>query len=112
MKAMEEAKKTSAALQLKNYFCERFKELSEQHPERLEINTIKQSFTKAEQYGFGDDEEKSKFALLQFVLGENFDIEPRNHFVLTESLWHPDMRLAHLIGWVEVQAQRVKNLKG
>ena len=112
MDALQQEREISAARDLRNFFSDQFNELSTQFPERVTIDTIRRSIARAEKYGFAADAQKSQFALLAFALGEDFDLEPRNHAVLTESLWHPDARLAHLIGWVEVQAQKANRSLG
>lgn len=95
------------AQRFREHLQQSLKPLSERFPERLEIDTILQSFSKARRYGFQGDEQVGKFALLAFVLGEDFDLNPRNHGLLTETLLPPQSRLDHMLGWIEVQAQRL-----
>jgi hypothetical protein len=102
----EASQEIESANRLREYFMKTFGELSRQHPERLEVEAIRRSLTKARQYDFCDDEQMGKFALLSFVLGEDFDLDPRNHVVLTETLWHPATRLDHIIGWIEMGARK------
>ena len=104
--AFEEAQEIESAQAMRDYFVKTFPELSQKTPERLEIEAIRRSFAKARQHGFCDDEQVGKFALLPLILGEDFDPEPRNHFVLTEPLWHPAARLDHILGWIDAGARK------
>jgi hypothetical protein len=97
-----------AAIQMKEYFEKGFSKLANAFPERLSVESIVESFARAEKYRFNEDQQKAKFALLTFVLGETFDLEPRNNFLLREKLLHPDVRLDHILGWVDVQGQKVR----
>lgn len=109
VRAFEGAQEIESAQSMRSYLVQTFPDLSRMNPGRLEIDTIRRSFSKAKGYGFYDDEQVGKFALLSFVLGEDFDLEPRNHFVLMEPLWHPAARLDYIIGWIEASTLKLTN---
>jgi len=112
MDAFEEVTKHRAAKELLSYFEEKFSQIAKLRPEQTHLEIIKQGFIKAEDYGYTEDEQKCKFALLAFVLGKDFDLEPNTQAILTEPLLHPDVRLTHLILSVEATAKNLANPRG
>lgn len=104
--ALGNARDVEAALTLQRYFRQAFSTVSEAYPDRLEVSVITASFARSREYGIVGEDCLGRFSLLMLLLGEDFDYEPRMHFILSERLWHPSTRLDHTFAWLEVQAQR------